>query len=303
MFRVYVVALAALCLSIPSHSEAAPAFNIITVAGTGKAGFSGDGGPATQAQISGPSCVAFDSVGRLYFVDARNNRVRRVGTDGVIETVLGTGEKGFQRETLPATQTNLVEPYGLHVDRHDNLYVFSRGHSKLFKVGPDGIAQVIAGTGRQGFSGDGGPATEAQLSWANHMLMNAAGEFIIADTGNQRVRKIDTNGIITTIAGTGEAGFGGDGGPAIHAMFNGLSAMAFDAEENLYLADFENHRIRKISRDGTITTIAGTGEPTYNGDGIPALQANIGEPCGVLVDSAGIVYIGDQVNRRVRAFT
>ncbi len=286
-----------------AHADPPPQFIITTIAGTGKAGFSGDGGPATAAQINGPSCVAMDATGQLYFVDARNNRVRRVKTDGTIETIAGTGATEPQRGELPATQTNLLEPYGLHVDLDGNLYVFSRGHSKLFKVGTDSVARVIAGTGERGFSGDGGPATAAQLAWANHMLVNSRGELIIGDSGNERVRKIDLNGIITTIAGTGEEGFGGDGGPAIQAKLNGISAMALDAQEDLYIADFANHRIRKIAADGTITTIAGTGEPRYNGDGIPALQANIGEPCGVIVDRAGIVYIGDQINRRVRAVT
>ena len=294
-----------ICLTaaIAASADAPPKFVITTVAGTGKAGFSGDGGPATAAQINGPSCVAMDGAGQIYIVDARNNRVRRVHTDGTIETVVGTGATEMQQGEFPAAQTNLLEAYGLHVDREGNLYVFSRGHSKLFKVGEDGIAKVIAGTGERGYAGDGGPATAAQLASSNHMLMNSRGELIIGDSGNERVRKIGTDGIITTIAGTGEEGFGGDGGPATQAKFNGISAMCLDAAENLYIADFVNHRIRKIDTAGVITTIAGTGEPRYNGDGIPALQANIGEPCGVLVDRAGVVYIGDQINRRVRAVT
>ena len=145
-------------------ADGPPKFVITTVAGTGKAGFSGDGGPATAAQINGPSCVAMDGAGQIYFVDARNNRVRRVRTDGTIETVVGTGATEMQQGELPATQTNLLEPYGLHVDGDGNVYVFSGGHSKLFKVGTDGVARVIAGTGERGYSGDSGPATAAQLA-------------------------------------------------------------------------------------------------------------------------------------------
>ncbi len=299
----FAVAFALLVSPVFASADEPPRFVITTIAGTGKAGFSGDGGPAASAMINGPSCVDVDSAGQIYFVDARNNRVRRVRTDGTIETFAGTGETAPQTGVHLASRTNLLEPYGLHVDRDDRLYVFSRGHSKLFRVDSDGVARVIAGTGERGYSGDGGPATGAQLAWANHMLMNSLGEVLIGDSGNGRIRKIDLNGVITTIAGTGEDGFGGDGGPAVQAAFNGISAMCFDANENLYVADFANHRIRRIGADGVVTTIAGTGNPKYNGDNLPALQANIGEPCGVLVDSAGVVYIGDQVNRRVRAVT
>jgi len=285
-------------------ADAPPVFTITTVAGGNKAGFSGDGGPARAAQLNGPSCVALDSKGNVYIADLRNARVRRVRPDGVIETVMGTGtEELVVGEARPALETTLSSPYGLTVDPADNLYVISRKHSVVYKVTPDGIAHRIAGTGVGGFSGDGGPAVQAQIAGGNHLLVNAVGEIFLGDTSNQRVRKIDTAGIITTFAGTGTAGFGGDGGPAMAAQFNGISAMAFDAASNLYIADFDNHRIRKISTDGTIISIAGTAEPKYNGDGLPATQANIGEPCGVVVDAAGVVYIGDQFNRRVRAIT
>ncbi len=287
-----------------SSESAVLVFSITTIAGGNKAGYSGDGGPARAAQLNGPSCAAVDSRGNVYIADCRNNRVRRVRADGAIETAIGTGATDLQAgDARPAIETNLVQPYGLCVDSQDNLYVISRGHSKLFKVGADGIAHRIAGTGTGGFSGDGGSSIDAQIRGGNHVLVNAQGEIVLGDTGNQRIRKIDTAGIITTIAGTGDAGFSGDGGPASSAQFNGISALAFDAAGSLYVADFDNHRIRKISPEGTITSIAGTGEPKYNGDEIPAITANIGEPCGVVVDAAGVVYIGDQFNRRVRAVT
>lgn len=286
-------------------ADAAPAFTITTVAGGNKAGFSGDGGQGRAAQLNGPSCVALDSKGNAYIADLRNARVRRLRPDGVIETVMGTGVEAFQPgdEARPALQTNLSSPYGLTVDAKDKLYVISRKHSVVYRVGTDGVAHRIAGTGVGGYSGDGGPATQAQIAGGNHLLVNAAGEIFIGDSGNNCVRKIDTAGIITTIAGTGVGGFSGDGGPATAGQFNGISALAFDAAGNMYVADFDNHRIRKVSADGTLSTIAGTGEPKYNSDEIPALQANIGEPCGVVVDAAGVVYIGDQYNRRVRAVT
>ena len=159
------------------------------------------------------------------------------------------------------------------------------------------------GTGVQGFAGDGGPAVDAQISFSNHLVVDAEGNLFIADTGNNRIRKVSTDGIITTVAGTGQRGFTGDGGPAVEARFAGPAAIAIDTQGNLYVADFANHRIRKITTDGIITSIAGTGVSGYNGDGAPALESQIGEPCGVVVDPEGFVYIGDQVNNRVRVVT
>jgi len=290
--------------AIASAADSAPTFTITTVAGGNKAGFSGDGGPARAAQLNGPSCVALDSKGNLYIADLRNARVRRVNPNGVIESVMGTGAEDFvSGAPRSALETNLSSPYGLTIDAANNLYVISRKHSVVYRVGADGVAHRIAGTGVAGFSGDGGPAVDAQIAGGNHLLVYAGGEVLLGDTGNQRLRKIDASGIITTVAGTGEAGFGGDGGPAIAAAFNGISALAFDATGNIFVADFDNHRIRRISTEGIITTIVGTGDPKYNGDEIAATQANIGEPCGVVVDAAGVVYIGDQFNRRVRAVT
>ena len=283
----------------------APQFNISTVAGMGKQpGFSGDGNPALEAQLNKPTAVAIDSTGNLYIADHANGRVRKVDTNGIIRTVMGTGEEALQDEAaLHGTKTNLVRAYGIAVDTRDNLYVLSRGHHKLFKLGADGMATRIAGNGDPGFSGDGGPATDAQLNSSNHLVADDTGNLYIADSGNRRVRKIDEKGIISTIAGTGDEGFAGDGGPAIDAQMTGGSAIARDAAGNLYVADFENHRIRKIDTGGIITTFAGTGEHLFNGEGLLATETNIGEPTGVACDSEGNVYIADQVNNRIRVVT
>ena len=283
--------------------EAVPRYTISTIAGTGKRGMSGDGGPATDAPIGRPTAVALDSKGNLYIANEQIPRVRMVTPEGIITTVAGTDSTEVQDGDRPATETNLSNAYGIATDLDDNLYVLSRGHSKIFKIGADGIAQHIAGTGESGFSGDGGPALKAQFNFPNHLVADATGNLFIADTANHRVRKISTQGVITTVAGTGKSGFSGDGGPATEAELGAPAAIAIDADGNLYIAEFFNHRIRKITTDGTITTIAGTGTPGYNGDGQPAIESQIGEPTGVAVDRSGYVYISDQVNMRVRVVT
>jgi len=283
--------------------EHIPRFIITTVAGTGTLGFDGDGGPATEALIKNPTAVALDNQGNLYFCDAYNERIRKVDPNGVISTVMGTGVTDPQDEDLPAVDTNLSLVYGIATDNEDTLYVLSRGHSKIFRVGKDGIARRIVGTGENGFSGDGGPGVEARISNPCHLVADPTGTLYIADSGNRRIRRVTADGIITTIAGTGEEGYSGDGGSALEAPIAFPSAIDIDRDGNLFVADFLNHRIRRVSKDGVITTIAGTGKSEYDGNGRPALKCSIGEPCGVAVDQGGYVYIGDQVNNRVRVVT
>lgn len=283
--------------------ERIPKFIITTVAGTGEHGPIGDGGPALEAFIQRPTAVAISNQGYLYIANEKNYRVRMVDSKGIISTVMGTGNSDMQSHDRLAVETNIENAYGVATDKDDNLYVMSRGHSKIFKVGSDGIAQRIVGTGEMGFGGDGGPAINAKISFANHLVVDSKGNLFIADTGNNRIRKVSPDGIITTIAGSGKMGFGGDGGPALEAQFAYPVAIAIDGQGNLYIADFNNHRIRKISTDGIITSVAGTGESEYNGDGRPALESQIGEPCGVAVDRNGYIYIGDQLNNRVRVVT
>jgi sugar lactone lactonase YvrE len=285
--------------------ESFPRFTITTVAGTGVRGMTGDEGLATQARIERPTAVALDSLGYLYIADEQNHRIRAVTPEGIIRTIMGTGRtKGHDLNLdLPAAETDLSSAYGIATDQEDNLYVLSRGHSKIFKLGDDGIARRIVGSGQRGFAGDEGSALKAMVDNPNHLVVDGEGNLFIADTGNHRIRKVSTDGIITTIGGTGAVGFSGDGGPAGEAQLAAPSAIAIDESGNLFIADFHNHRIRKISTDGIITSIAGTGRSGYNGDGKPALECQIGEPCGVAVDRDGYVYIGDQVNNRVRVVT
>jgi hypothetical protein len=303
MITVAAIAFSASAQSSDSDNDAVPQFTISTVAGTGKQGMSGDGGPASDALIERPTAVALDSKGNLYIANEQVPRVRMVTPEGIITTVVGTDHTDAQDGDRPAGETNLSNAYGIATDSDDNLYVLSRGHAKIFRVGVDGIARHIAGTGVSGFSGDGGPALKAQINFSNHLVADIAGNLFVADTANHRVRKISTNGVITTVAGTGKSGFSGDGGPAVEAELGAPAAIAIDAIGNVYIAEFFNHRIRKITTEGIITTIAGTGTPGYNGDGQLAIESQIGEPTGVAVDRAGYVYISDQVNMRVRVVT
>ena len=271
---------------------------ITTIAGTGKDGFSGDGGPASQAQLNFPTGVAVNGEGNLYIADVGNHRIRKVDSTGTITTFAGTGERGFGGDGGPAIQAQLDAPTGVAVDGAGNLYIADRNNSRIRKVDSIGTITTIAGGG--GFGEDGGPAIQARLSLPYSVAVDGAGNLYIADQYNNRIRRVDSTGTITTIAGTGELGFGGDGGPATQARLFLPYGVAVDGAGNLYIADQYNHRIRKVDSTGTITTIAGTGERRFGGDGGPAIQAQLDEPTGVVVDGAGNLYIADLANHRIR---
>ena len=272
---------------------------ITTVAGTGELGFSGDGGPATEAQFHFPGAVALDGAGNVYISDYNDHRIRKVDAMGTITTIAGTGVRGFSGDGGPATEAQLNLPFGVAVDGTGNLYVADRVNHRVRKVDAMGTITTIAGTGDRGFSGDGGPATEAQINRPFGVAVDGAGNLYIVDDGNLRVRKVDTTGTITTVAGTGEYGFSGDGGPATEAQIS-PSGVAVDGADNLYIVDGSGSRIRKIDSTGTITTIAGTGERGFGGDGGPATEAQLSSSGYVAVDRAGNLYISDTSNDRVR---
>jgi RHS repeat-associated protein len=276
------------------------AWIINIVAGTGESGFSGDGGPAKEAQLYSPWDVTLDGEGNIYITDLGNHCIRKVDTNGFINTMAGTGESGFSGDGGPASEAQLDLPWDVAVDAKGNIYIADYGNNRIRKVDTSGIINTIAGTGVWGFSGDGGPASEAQLNSPTGVAVDAEGNIYISDYGNNRIRKVDTSGIINTIAGTGVWGFSGDGGPATEAQFNSLYRVAVDVRGNIYLTDYRNHRIRKVDTSGVINTVAGTGEMGFNGDGGPATEAQINSPKGVSVDASGNIYIADQGNNRIR---
>jgi streptogramin lyase len=288
--------------------------------------------------------MAADAAGNVYLVDTDNHRVRKIDTNGVIHTIGGTGTAGYSGDGGPATQARFNTPHGIASDPAGNVYVADPQNQRIRRIdAQSGIVTTVAGTGSAGFSGDGGPATSARLNYPKGTEIAPDGSLYIADNNNHRVRRVDLQtGIITTVAGTGSAGFSGDGGPATAAKLNEPRNIAFDSAGRLYIVDQNNGRIRRVGTDGTITTIAagfsmprdvavdrdgnvyvadetankilrvdaaghasdfaGTGSGGLSGDGGPADQARIKGPRGVAYDAAtNTVLIGDTANSRIRA--
>ena len=274
--------------------------SIETIAGTGTAGFSGDGGAARAAQLQAPRGLALDNAGNLYIADSINNRIRRVDASGNISTIAGTGTRGFSGDGGAASAAQLRSPRGLALDSAGNLYIADEDNHSVRKVDASGDISTVAGTGTQGFSGDGGMAISAQLRFPSNVALDSAGNLYIADSINHRIRRVDASGNISTIAGTGTQGFSGDGGPASSAQLAGPYGLALDSAGNLYIAEYANHRIRKVDASGDISTIAGTGALSFGGDGGPASSAQFNFPVGVALDGAGNLYIADESNHRIR---
>ena len=264
----------------------------------------GDGGPTTNAVLNFPYTVAVDAAGNLFIADAANNRIRRVAAStGVITTVAGTGDAGFFGDGGPATNAQLWNPTGVAVDAAGNLFIADADNNRVRRVAAGtGIITTVAGTGDGGFGGDGGAATSAQLWIPIGVAVDAAGDLFIADAQNNRIRQVVAGSrIITTVAGTGDAGFGGDAGPAISAQLWIPTGVAVDAASNLFIADAANNRVRRVATGtGTITTVAGTGDFGFLGDGGSATSAQLWIPTGVAVDASGNLFIADAANSRIR---
>ena len=277
-----------------------PGGTIRTVAGTGDYGFGGDGGPATAARLASPTGIMLDVDGSLLIADKDNQRVRRVSRNGVISTVAGTGDRGYSGDGGPAIDAELGDPTSIALDGDGRIYLVDVFNNCIRRIDHDGTIRTVAGNGKAGGAGDGGLATAAQLSRPGGVVADSAGRLYIADNDNNRVRRVDGAGIITTIAGTGKAGFSGDGGQAIRAQLSEPAAIELDDEGRLYVADLKNHRIRRIDPDGTITTIAGTGGAGVTGDGGPPTDATMLKPNGLEVTSSGDLYISDSQANRIR---
>jgi sugar lactone lactonase YvrE len=272
---------------------------ISTVAGGGNNGL-GDGGPATAARLNNPQDVAFDSAGNLYIADT--NRVREVDSSGIIATIAGNGQGNYFGDGGPATAAGLDSPVAVVVDKNGNLFIADQTENRIREVNASGIITTIAGNGAAGYSGDGGPATAATLNSPMGLAMDTSGNLYIADTFNQRIRKITRAGIISTIAGT-VYGLSGDGGPATQAMLGNPYGVAVDSYGTVYIADRDNNRIRTVTRNGIIQTVAGSGAQLaggFSGDGGPAISAQLYFPEAVTVDGDDNIYIADTSNWRIR---
>jgi sugar lactone lactonase YvrE len=302
---------------------------VTTIAG----GYIGDGKLGTGASLNSPQHIAFDAAGNLYIADSSANRVRKVSTNGIITTFAGTGITGYSGDSGPASAATLNQPDAVAADGSGNIFVADNGNGVIRKVDasgtistfvsgisayslatdavgniyasdflvvrkitPAGAVSIFAG-GCFGFGGDGGPATQACLALPEGMAFDNAGNLYIMDTQNYRVRKVDTNGIISTVAGNGHYGYSGDGGPATSASLGSFCLdVALDRNGNIYIADLINARIRIVDASGTIQTYAGNGNFGYNGNGLAAIQANVA-PAGLAINAKGAVYVSDDTAR------
>ncbi len=270
---------------------------ITTAVGTGEKGFSGDGGPASQAKLDNPFDLVFDAAGNLFFADTQNHRIRRVDArTGIITTVVGNGNATFGGDGGPATQASLHEPYGLVIDKAGNLYIVDRFNFRIRRVDArTGVITTIAGTGEKANSGDGGPAVKAALLEPNDAALSPDESLLyIADPSAHRVRAIDLKrGTIDTVAGTGEGKDFGNGGPAKAAGVCGARAVTVARDGTLYIAEKQGSAIRAVDPSGNIRLLAGTGAYGYSGDGGPMLQAVFDKPKELCVDRDGNLLVVD----------
>ena len=226
--------------------QIAPDGTISTFAGTGEAGAEGDGGQARDARLRTPLGVALDSDGTLYIADTYNHRIRKVTIDGTISTIAGSGESGFAGDGGPGTAAELSYPTSVAVATDGTLYIADTRNHRVRKLAADGTISTVAGAGAAGFSGDGGPAALARLNSPRGVAVSSEGKLYIVDRENRRIRMVDTDGLITTVAGTGSSGFNGDRGNAAQATLRAPYGIAVDSQGNLYIADTFNHRVRKV---------------------------------------------------------
>ena len=261
---------------------------LATIAGNGTSGYTGDGSAATSAELASPGAVAVDGSGNVYIADTGNHVIRKI-TGTTISTFAGNNTSGYQGDGGLATGAELASPSGVAVDGSGNVYISDTGNNLIRKVDSSGNINAVVGA----------KGTANTLNNPNGIAIDKNGFLYIADTNNHRILKW-ANNKLTTIAGTGVPGFSGDGGPATQAMLQYPRGIAVDAAGNLYIADSTNSRIRKITPDGTIVTIAGNGKLNYTGDGGPATKAALYFPRGVVVDSQGNVYISDSSNQVIR---
>jgi uncharacterized protein (TIGR03437 family) len=281
----------------------ASAQTIVTFAGNGTDGYTGDGGQATQAEINDVVGLATDAAGNVYMADQNNNRIRKVDTNGIITTFAGTGTAGFSGDGGPASQAELNGPTGVCISPAGIIYVNDLNNYRIRAISTSGTITTVAGNGNRASSGDGGPATSAEMVIPIRCAADGKGNLFIADQGAATVRKVDSGGTITTYAGTGVQGFSGDGGPATAAELNNPTWVTADGSGNLYVSDQFNQRVRVINSSGTITTVAGNGNAGFAGDGGPATAASLNYPGGTVLDASGALYIVDPTNNRVRKVT
>ena len=273
---------------------------LVNVVGSGASGYSGDGGPATKAAMNIPAGLTFDKHGNLYIADRANHRIRKVDKKGIITTVAGNGTSGFSGDGGPATKASLNLPSGVVVDPKGNLYISDRSNNRIRVVNSKGIIKTFAGNGDEGYHGDNMPALKATIDKPFGLALDKDNNLYIADRGNNRIRKIDSSGLISTVAGDGGFYFIGDNGPAYRASIAGPTGVTVDGKGNIYIADRSNNRIRMVDKLGMIRTVMGTGQRDYNGDSELARETNLHLPFGVALDKKGDLLVIDRSHYRIR---
>jgi DNA-binding beta-propeller fold protein YncE len=301
----YFIIISAIFLLLFSACDAILPLNymsgrITTVAGHGAPGYWGDDGPATAALFNNPAGIAIDPVGNLYIADCGNHCIREVDLNGIIKTIAGTGDRGYNGDTYPATWARLNEPTDVAIDSTGQIYIADRNNHAIRKIQTNGIIVTVAGNGSPGYSGDGGEAIDAMLNYPTDLSVDKEGNLYIADCLNSCIRRIDVDGHIETIAGNGTAGYAGDGEPAAAAILNYAGGVTVDSAGELYITDSGNHRLRKVNTAGIITTLAGNGDMGYSGDGGQAIYAILSYPYSITVDSADCIYFCDMNNDLIR---
>ncbi len=274
---------------------------INTIAGNGTSGYFGNGGPAINALLDHPNQLAFDQAGNLFIAEDYNNVIRKIDVLGNISTVAGDGTAGFGGDGFPAVNAQLNRATGVAVDAAGNLYICDGDNFRIRKVDVSGNIHTIAGTGTNGYTGNGFAATSADIGFSSGICVDAAGNVYFATQGNGScIRKIDTGGIISTVAGTGTAGYNGDNILAVNAQLNAPASVFRDAAGNLYIGEVGGMRVRKVNTSGIITTVAGNGSTASGGDGAAATSAQLFYPYGVTVDAGGTMYICESGYNRIR---
>ena len=269
---------------------------IVTVIGTqSRVSSKGLGGPAIEARLGTPIDLAFDADGNLYIAELFSPQILRVDVSGILTVAAGQPQSGFSGDGGPATEAELHNASAIAVGPDGNLFISDSGNHRVRMVDTDGIITTVAGTGEQGFSGDGGPATQASLNNPLGLVVDGQGNLYMWDAGNLRIRMVDTDGIITTVAGTGERGSGPDGAPAIEASLGNPNfhpqGLAFDPAGRLHITDLGNSRIWMIDPEGRLRAVAGSEESAYSGDGGPATEAGLNLPLDIALGPDGSLYI------------
>ena len=263
----------------------------------------GDGGPAVDCELSGPYGITIGSNGNRYIVDRGNNRIRMVNTAGIITTIAGTGVRGYNGDSIPATDAELNDPAGITTDASGEVYFCDRGNNRVRKIDATGIITTIAGNGNSGFSGDGGPATAAEFNGVGFIKLDVIGNIYLTDPFNNRIRMVSTDGMLHTIAGSGAMVDSGDGGAATAAGLRAPHGIDLDGMGNIYFVEYYGNIVRKINALGIITTVAGNDTVGNRGDGGPATKAELHFPVDIVLGSDGSFYVSDAENGEVRKVT